>query len=1005
MVKGRHTEDDLYRFLFDSSSDILAIQNFHSEILDVNGEGLKRLGYIADELLGQPISLVQKQYSLEELEAITQKLMKEGFAKFESLFLCKDGTEIPVEVIAKVIDYKGAKVIFTQSRDISQLKESEKRHLLNHKESLKIFNSLDGIVYVSDPDSFEILFANQELLNQLGGEDCIIGKKCYKVLQGLDNPCSFCTNSIIFDKANNEPYVWEFQNLQNKYWYRCSDRVIEWFDGKKVRLELAIDITEEKQSRLKIEELNLHLKSIVDSPIDYTLYRIKMDLKTNEASVLMMSDSIIDLFGITAHQKNNFKSWFKNIHPLDNENVKAEIRKNLIPPFKQQIQFRVIHPKKGLRYLKLEATGIASRENADVLEYSNGFIIDITDQAIASQALEESEERYEQATVASESGIWDWWVEENSVFYSAQWKELLGYKAHELVNTFSTWEELLHPDDKEWMINSVQTFLQNPKSFFLEEFRMKHKDGNYRWIHNKASAVIDQNGKVLRMFGAHTDITDEKRTINQLIKSKEDYKQLFEQAHDAILIFNPEDEVILDANKAACEIYGYSYEEFVGNSITTFSKNPKKGRQRIEQTLLDGTFTNFETIQYHKNGTELYFEINASLVNYQGKSAILSINRDVTERKKVEKDLIDSEANLMSVLESSQDAIWSVNREFKLLTINSKFRNEFNYNYGIELRKGDCILDLVSPEVAEVWKSRYRLTFSGESVVKIDNFDIDNNRYYYEISINPIVNEQYISGAFVISKDVSEREKTRELLLMAKNQAEENNRLKSSFLANMSHEIRTPMNGVLGFADLLKEEDLSEKEKGLYISVIERSGGKMLRLINNIIDISRIESGQMNIELSEVNVNDLLNFQYAFFLPEAERNGLRLKLDNLNMGEVMIWSDAAKIADIFTNLIKNSIKYTKEGEIIFGYTLIKKEIQFYVKDTGIGISEAKQKQIFERFVQAEKADNKAAEGSGLGLAITKAYVELLGGRIAFKSKQHEGTNFIFTLPIKGKLNK
>lgn len=867
MGKGRHSEGELYHFLFNASSDFLAIQNFHNEILDINEVGAAKLGYHLDELLGKPISLIQKKYSSEELESITQKLMEKGYAKFESLFICKDGTYIPVEVIAKVIDYRGSQAVFTQSRDISQLKESEQKVALKHQESLKIFNSLDGIVYVSDPSSFEILFANQELIDSLGAEESIVGMKCYKVLQGLDSPCPFCTNHIIFNKKNKDSYVWEFQNRQNNHWYRCSDRVIEWFDGKKARLELAVDIT---------------------------------------------------------------------------------------------------------------------------------------DQVLATQALKESEERYKLATVASESGIWDWWIGDNSVFYSDQWKQLLGYKSHELVNEFSTWEDLLHPDDKEWMINTVQSFIQSPKSFFIEEFRMKHKDGTYRWIHNKASAVLDKKGKVLRMFGAHTDITDEKRTINQLIKSKEDYKQLFEQAHDAILIFNPENEVILDANKGACEEYGYSYDEFIGKSITQFSKNPEIGKNRVDKTIEDGVFIGFETIQFHKDGTELYFEINASLINYQGKTAILSINRNITERKMAEKALIDSKANLMSVLESSQDAIWSVDRENKLLTINTRFKNDFYYNFGVNLKKGDCIVDFVPAELGVKWKERYQRVFQGESVVEIDQFEIEKKQYYFEITINPIVNGQYISGASIVSKDITEREITRQLLLFSKNQAEENNRLKSSFLANMSHEIRTPMNGIMGFADLLKEEDLSDKEKSLYISVIERSGGKMLRLINNIIDISRVESGQMSIELGEVNVNELLNFQYAFFLPEAERNGLSLRLDTSNNGDIFIWSEATKIADIFTNLIKNSIKYTKEGEIIFGYTINNKNISFYVKDTGIGISEPKQKHIFERFAQAEKVENKVTEGAGLGLAITKAYVELLGGSIELKSKQHLGTEFAFTLPIKGK---
>ncbi|MHA7057136.1 sensor histidine kinase [Aquimarina sp. M1] len=232
-----------------------------------------------------------------------------------------------------------------------------------------------------------------------------------------------------------------------------------------------------------------------------------------------------------------------------------------------------------------------------------------------------------------------------------------------------------------------------------------------------------------------------------------------------------------------------------------------------------------------------------------------------------------------------------------------------------------------------------------------------------------------------------------------KDKAEESDRLKSAFLANMSHEIRTPMNGILGFAELLKEPILTGDEQQLYISLIEESGARMLNIIRDIIDISKIESGQVKVYLSDVNINDQVAYLYQFFKPEADRKELQLTFNNELADDVaLIKTDKEKFNAILTNLVKNALKYTPEGSISFGYKLRDKFLQFYVKDTGMGIAKDRQKAIFERFVQADIENNYAIEGAGIGLSIAKAYTEMLGGNIWLESKIDLGTAFYFTIP-------
>ncbi len=239
----------------------------------------------------------------------------------------------------------------------------------------------------------------------------------------------------------------------------------------------------------------------------------------------------------------------------------------------------------------------------------------------------------------------------------------------------------------------------------------------------------------------------------------------------------------------------------------------------------------------------------------------------------------------------------------------------------------------------------------------------------------------------------------REELIAAKDKAEESDRLKSAFLANMSHEIRTPMNGILGFAELLKEPGLSGEEQKEYISIIEKSGARMLNIINDIVDISKIESGQMEIYFKETDINTQIQYIHSFFTPETETKKINFNYHNtLFSNESIITTDREKLYAILTNLVKNAIKYTKEGNIDFGYKLKGTMLEFYVKDTGIGVPKNRQQAIFERFVQADIADKKAMQGAGLGLSITKAYVEMLGGEIWLESEEGKGSVFYFTIP-------
>ena len=263
-----------------------------------------------------------------------------------------------------------------------------------------------------------------------------------------------------------------------------------------------------------------------------------------------------------------------------------------------------------------------------------------------------------------------------------------------------------------------------------------------------------------------------------------------------------------------------------------------------------------------------------------------------------------------------------------------------------------------------------------------------------------------------LQKEIKEHTITATALIQAKEKAEESDRLKSSFLANLSHEIRTPMNAIQGFTSLLKAPNLTDDKKEIYISTIKKSGDKLLLIINDIIEISKIDAGQIVPHFSPINLNDFIIDLYNTLnvtIPEDKNVKLKFIYSNNEVG-LYISTDEVKLLQVMTNLINNAIKFTEEGTVTYGYEIISdKEIRFFVQDTGIGIDKKNKHLIFERFRQVENDIAIKKGGSGLGLAISKAYVEMLGGTIELESEVGKGSCFSFSIPLiraeKGSITK
>lgn len=494
--------------------------------------------------------------------------------------------------------------------------------------------------------------------------------------------------------------------------------------------------------------------------------------------------------------------------------------------------------------------------------------------------------------------------------------------------------------------------------------------------------------------------------------AEEKYTELYDFAPIGYLTLSTTGE-ITKINFAAARMLDKDRLYLINQRFANFlSKDSKSAFTHFFQNVFsESGKQTCEVIVSIKENIPLYAVIDG-IVNQTSDLCLLTM-RNITKRRLAEIGLLESnekikesENNFRQLVSNIDECFW-LRTDNEILYVSPGFEKIWGmpcqYLYDNPQLFTEKIHPDDKPEVLKIFQS--------DDFVKTGIFDFDyriirgdNEVRWINAKTFPIFdNTGKIIRRAGIALDITEKIQQYKELVEEKKHAEESDLLKSAFLANMSHEIRTPMSGILGFAELLKDVDLENDRQQEYIRIIEESGERMLNIINEIIDISKIESGQMRVNISEVDLNKCLEDNYNFFKPEAEKKNIELKMTKvLQNKEAVIKTDQYKLNGILTNLIKNAIKFTKHGSIEFGYVLnsSKTELEFYVKDTGAGIPIDRQTAIFDRFIQADIENKMAQQGAGLGLTISKAYVDMLDGKIWLESIVNVGTTFHFTLPYK-----
>ncbi|MDR1866315.1 MAG: PAS domain-containing protein [Bacteroidales bacterium] len=796
---------------------------------------------------------------------------------------------------------------------------------------------------------------------------------------------------------------------------------------------------------------------------DGCLFRFEIDPKTSRMGFTYVTGNWVNISGLSVEEAGDFEKVISGIHPDDRQCVQDAIRKSIDTQCEFNIEFRFYQAACRLIWVHISSR---PRFEGDMI-LCDGYILNITHRKNTELALLAEKERLEALGDNFPNGTlfrFEMDVQTGKMrftYLSGTWFATVNVREEDALSDMFSVLSKIHPDDFPRILLAINESATSLNDFNIE-VRYLYTPDTLKWmqISSRPRAV---QGKVLS-DGFIMDITDRKTTEIELDNYRRDLEKLVKERTEELEASMEEltstNEELISTNEEL-QRYRNQLEQMVEaktrelvasrERLLTLSNNLPGGV--IYQIMSTGDFDKFTYISasfatlFQLSIEEALADINnfARMIHPDDKHQFVYFDPlkkvdiqfrvvlkskkqvwihmrattthignhvylwdgfmiDITERKKTEEALAQSEEMYRQLTVASPDAVIMCTTDRKLQYISPKAVELF----GIDPEKNMSEIDIknyVHPHEHLAARNvfdgfmRDKVSFISQILLVRE----DRSEFFGEISAATVKNKsgKPVSILMVI-RDITDRKKSETELIRAKEKAEESDNLKSAFLANMSHEIRTPINGIVGFLGFLADDHLSPKRKREYINIINNNSIQLVKLIDDIIDIAKIEAKQINIQPVPFKPNEFMYELKTFFetyLHSIQKEKIAVILDDSGfIDHCVTYIDSMRLRQVLNNLIGNAVKFTEKGYICFGYRAAENnKLEFFVEDTGCGLPRNQQDVIFERFRQANLNNNRQYGGTGLGLAISKSFVQMMGGDIAVQSELNEGSTFSFTV--------
>ena len=612
---------------------------------------------------------------------------------------------------------------------------------------------------------------------------------------------------------------------------------------------------------------------------------------------------------------------------------------------------------------------------------------------VLRRRLEESERRLRQTQEIARVGSFERNLETGEGYWSDEHYRLLGYEPGGIEHSFAFFLAHVHPEERE-RVRDILTGAYERMESFRYDGRFVRRDGEVRWFHHSGRGTVDENGgRWIR--GIFQDVTERKRAEEKARESAGRYRVIFEKSPLGVVHFD-ETGRVLDCNAAFVRLVGSSREKLIGFSVS--EKAPPSVR-RVMERALGGQTAVFEDVYASITGNRTA-ELRAVLNPvHPGRrpTEVIATYEDVSERRAAERERRKSEEKFRLLAEAAPIGIW-IYRGDRIVYANPAFLEMTGY--AAEEIGGVSLMDLIHPDSRESVREKVaarRKGVGGLFRYELKGLHRDGRAFCLDHSSVRIELDGE-SSVLGISIDITERERVARKLRDARKAAEAASHAKTEFIANMSHELRTPLNAILGHCQILAREESMSKTQRNGVSVIEKSGHHLLTLINDILDMSRVEIGKVTLESRPLDLWNLVNGVADMLRFRALEKGIALSAEMDPAVPRRVRSDAKRLRQILLNLVSNAVKFTARGEVRVRVFPADGQIGFSVTDTGPGIPEDQREAVFDAFRQLEPPERRA-DGTGLGLTISRTLAILMGGELTLESRLGRGSTFRFAVSL------
>ena len=975
-----------FRLLAEESPNMIFI-NSNGKIVFANQKCEDIMGYKKEEFYSSEFDfkkLIAPEYVDLVLANFKKHLNNEDVKPIEYELLTKTGKRIPAIISTKLFDFEGTNSILGIVTDISAQKEARKIIELNEEKFRVAFKTYPEAAAINKLENGEFIDINEAFTKITGYSKKDIEGKTTLELNLWKNPADrdkMVSNLLKFGEINN--FEAEFRLKDGSIVLgEFFAKIIE-INNEKCLLSITRDITELKKTEKILKESEEKYRTLFESSTDGIV------LHDTKGNIFDANAKAQSMFGYKRHELVG--SHISILHPDDakiSDISKAAFNEVTT---KGSVYFEMVFKRSDGTTFPAEVSSTMS--NSSGKDMIIGIVRDISERKKTEELLREREEKFRSLVETSQHLIWQCDKEGRYTYLNKEWENVLGYKIEEMLG-----KKFTEFQNEEYASNDYNNFKKQLTGEIIRghETVSIHRNGSPVNLLINALPIFNKDGKITGTQGTAYDITAQKKMLEALKTSEEQYRTLIEASNDAIyFLYNGKFEII---NKRFTKLFGYTLEETNApdfSFINLIAPESKKVIEEREEKINRGEAPSpiYQFTAINKNGEKIECEVSLSYMKYKDGVASQGIIRDITDRIKAEEQI----RKLSRSVEQSPVSILITDTDGTIEYVNSRVETVTGYKSSELIGKNPHIFKsgkMSENEYKLLWeKIKKGEEWTGEFLNKKKNGEL----FWESAKISPIKNNQGETTHFLaVKEDITEKKKMTEDLIKAKENAEKAERLKSEFLAQISHEIRSPLNIILNLSTLIKEEISQEEEKKLsdLLDAVDGAGKRIVRTINSILNMSELQAGTYDFNFEQIDIHsEVLELLKNEYLHYAKSKNLNLIYQN-NAVNSKRMGDKYSITHIFANLIDNAIKYTEKGEVkIILFTNANNNLQVNVSDTGIGIAENFIDEIFEPFRQQYQGYTRKFEGNGLGLALVKKYCELNRAEIKVNSKEGEGSIF------------